>query len=278
MIRDHNAELEQLGEGRPMLSDKRAYLVSIAERFQVLLREGLSGLYRLPFFRDEDCQPKWRLRAEVAKRSADFANAMMNMGHAFVDQESDIALSPMDTGTHYTSSLPAPKLVPFAEMHRIARQTLEANGQDLPDMFDSNAVGDLFAQQASPWRAVAEVHVRDLWSLCKDFLDAAVDNFADPACANALKLECIEPAMNTLMQARLASKIEELVKPYKSSRPVTNNPQYMKRATSLEPTRWGSPQESQQPPTTEITLLRTVWAYYEVCCCKFGIEHPSDTA
>lgn len=210
----------------------------------------------------------------MANAGEHFATVMNRMGHASIDQESDIAKATWEPGTQYkqyTDRLQEPVHKKFGKMFRHAKKTIDANQQNLPGQVDSDAIGDLFRDQADPWRSIADIHVSEVWSLCKDFLSAAIDNSADEASANALKTEIIEEEMMEI-RAQMHHKLDELMKPIKDSPPVTNNPRFQRYRVDTEPTPWSGREEYEVPETSEKALLRSMWVYYEVrkSCCVMG--------
>ena len=95
-------------------------------------------------------------------------------------------------------------------------------GRELPGTFNPMVVTDLFLEQSTPWEAITQSHVKKVWEAAKDFISLITAYAADPATSKALFQKVFEPALSQLMES-LKAKTTELLKPHKTSHPITYN-------------------------------------------------------
>ncbi|PGH10520.1 hypothetical protein AJ79_05448 [Helicocarpus griseus UAMH5409] len=260
--------LQKLGPSRHSKNDKLRYLMNIAERFQFLVRAGLSGQYSDPFFRSEAGKPNRRLRAIVRGLSQEFATTMEQKGHhREIANHTALFQPPFQPPDQ-------PKLISRSDfLKEIDVLLKESKGRELQGTFNPLLVFDLFIQQAEPWERIAKGHIHDCWNLVKDYLDSLVDHITQPSVRDPVLREIIDPAMDARLQ-KLKEKVDELLTPYTREFPATLNRSFVMRMQQL---RMKRSEEPEKGPSINrdmdfyacSELLDCMLAYYQVALDVF---------
>ncbi|KAF2634975.1 P-loop containing nucleoside triphosphate hydrolase protein [Massarina eburnea CBS 473.64] len=229
------SSLKTLGNPRDDQQQQRNYLMTKAQRFGTLTREALQGVYSDPFFKADSSSgiiPPTRLRTQILELNLAFALAMYSKGHQYhiIDRN-----TPTSVPESYDQSsmalqnyddLPEPIIIEKAEYLekeiyaevRISRATalysLEVN---------PGVIREVFRQQAKPWKAVAQRHLKDVYDVVLEYLNESLGSTMDQETLNALMQEHIEPEMEKRQQ-RLSQKLNELLVPYQKQEPAMYNP------------------------------------------------------
>ncbi|SPO02993.1 related to dynamin GTPase [Cephalotrichum gorgonifer] len=138
-LEDVEEELASMGMERSTVGDVRSFLTGLSMRFYQLARAALDGNYRGPdweFFG----MPDTRLRAMIHKANGEYANRMVAKGHL-----------------------------------RKVRVYMDSRGRELPGSQNPYLVEELFHEHSSPWRSLAEAHLRDILTMVSQWVQKAID-------------------------------------------------------------------------------------------------------
>ncbi|OCL07965.1 hypothetical protein AOQ84DRAFT_319135 [Glonium stellatum] len=211
--------LEKLGEPRVNLAEQRYYLLRISQSFQSLIKASVDGTYNDPFFGDAKYEPgyKKRIRAVTQNLNLNFAEHIGKRGHL-----RQITSDPVEA--HASESVIQITRDDF--MNHIQHLMGRTRGRELPGTFNPMIVTDLFLEQSSPWEAIAQKHIVEVWKATKEFLTLVATYIADAATSKALIQKLFEPALNQLLEV-LKAKTAELLMPHQRSHPITYNHSFM---------------------------------------------------
>ncbi|OKL57356.1 hypothetical protein UA08_07539 [Talaromyces atroroseus] len=213
-------QLEELGQPRANLDEQRTYLLQISQEFQSLVRASIDGTYSDSFFENAKSETgyKKRIRAIVQNLSDDFAENLTEKGHycQIVESEADMAFVPKG-------------IIAFTRADYIVRVRdliKRARGRELPSMFNSMIVADLFVEQSSPWEGITNDYIRSIWEAAREFVCLTASHVADSETSRLLSHEVFQPVLSALMGA-LKSKTAELLTLHRSSHPITYNQDFV---------------------------------------------------
>ncbi|TDZ34310.1 Interferon-induced GTP-binding protein Mx1 [Colletotrichum spinosum] len=149
-------DLKAMGPERRSLTDIRSFMTGLSMRYYQLSQAALDGNYHssdVQFFAKEGGT---RLRAVVHQENGLFAAKMRERGHKRqVDSEGSSESS--DDASDGSST---PLLVDKDEMISWIRETyVDTRGRELPGNYNHVLLAELFHEQSSPWRDIAEQHV-----------------------------------------------------------------------------------------------------------------------
>ncbi|KAI1208672.1 P-loop containing nucleoside triphosphate hydrolase protein [Annulohypoxylon truncatum] len=215
---DSREDLEKLGEPRRTLDEQRLRLLQISEEFQSLVERSVSGTYNGAFFEDAETDQGYqeRIRAVIQALNKGFANDLVKRGHRREIGEGKQA-SPND-----------PELVTRDKfLDHVENMMQRTRGRELPGIFSSMVVADLFQQQSSPWERIAQGHVKKAWEAVGEFLELVVLYVADASIIDALVDKIIQPALSKLLM-NAKSKANKLLDSHRRVHPITYNHEYAK--------------------------------------------------
>ena len=209
------SRLDKLGEPRATLDEQRRYLFHISQSFQSLVKASVDGTYNDPFFGDAESEIGYqkRIRAVMQNLNLDFAERIGRRGHRReITSSTDII--------HVSEDVILITRDQFLDhIQHLMRRT---KGRELPGTFNPMIVADLFLDQSTPWKAIAQSHIDKVWKAAKEFLSLTAIYIADATTSRALFQEIFEPALNQLLGS-LSVKTAELLKPHQKSHPITYN-------------------------------------------------------
>ncbi|KEF54458.1 uncharacterized protein A1O9_09625 [Exophiala aquamarina CBS 119918] len=209
--------LKDLGASRDTLEAQRNYLFQASQTFTTLMQASVDGTYHAAFFGTSNTEEgyKKRLRAVVQNTLKAFAQEMHLRGHAvtIVDQLPE-KVEPRNT-------VPTP--VAREEFLKFVEHRMSVNrGRELPGTFNPDIIGDLFRDQAQPWKGIMKYAREQLLESTETTIDLILKHVADATTAKAIQLYLIQPKMNTVSNS-LAEKVDEVLRPHLHGTPLTFN-------------------------------------------------------
>jgi hypothetical protein len=101
-----------------------------------------------------------------------------------------------------------------------------SRGRELPGDTNPELVFDLFKEQVSPWKAIAEHHITIVLTISEMFVEQVFQHIigTDTATLDAIIKGCVDPFFNK-RKAVLLNKLQELLRPYTSGNayPLNND-------------------------------------------------------
>lgn len=218
-IKDCRTKSSQLGNPRSTRREKHTYLHKISGGLSTLVQAAVDGVYEHPFFESisgqQDALDK-RLRANIRKILADYADKMSLDGHALEVVEDD--LEPLRQSSHGF-------VMRQDYLEEVKELMIECKSRELPGTFNPLVVGDLFARQCKPWASITQ----DLALAVHDAAATTFNRMLSSICDTNTKMRLsgglIQPTLYRL-RMELSHKLDELLKPHLSIHPITYN-QYL---------------------------------------------------
>lgn len=219
------SQLMKLGKPRVTLDEQRLYLFSFVEQFQNLVKSAVDGTYNHPFFVDAKLEKGYqqRIRAVVQNLNDEFSSEMQQRGHyrkivTDHDQDTD------DEGPlNITRKL-------FVE--HIQHLLHRTRGRELPGIFNSMIVANLFLEQSRPWERIVNDHVQKVWTAANSFLRLVSAHLADGDTYKAMQQEVFGPAMEAIL-SEMKIKTAEILAPHKSGHPITYDDSFIQELQSV---------------------------------------------
>jgi GTP-binding protein EngB required for normal cell division len=208
-------QLLKLGKPRASLDEQRMYMFDLSQQFQTLVKAAVDGTYNNPFFVDAKTPRGYqqRTRAVVHNLNEEFSSDLLDNGH-YRDIGGEESEDSEDEG---------PQPISKADfLNHIEELMSRTRGRELPGSFNPMIVADLFLEQSQPWEAIAEKHVKKVWSAANTFLRLVAEHIADFSTSKALEREIFEPTMDDLLK-QLHDKTAEFLEPHKAGHPITYN-------------------------------------------------------
>ncbi|KAJ5214784.1 hypothetical protein N7468_010463 [Penicillium chermesinum] len=207
-------ELTKLGNPRSTIDEQRSYLLQISQGFQSIVKAAVDGTYNEPFFGDAttDAGCQKRIRAVIQNLNEDFTKDIFKSGHLYhlVDQSQE------PLSSHQIS------ISRSNYVQNIETLLKKTRGRELPGTFNPMIVKDLFQEQCTPWKNIAQNHVAAAWAAAQSFLQLAVDHVADSATSKSLFQKVILPALTTQRQ-NLERACNDFLMPHLQGHPITYN-------------------------------------------------------
>ncbi|KFA70860.1 hypothetical protein S40288_09894 [Stachybotrys chartarum IBT 40288] len=215
-IADCDAALDKLGNPREHVRDQRRYLLSLSQTFTALVKASVEGNYSDRNFFGDAATPKGyekRLRAQVQDSLTKFAESMRLRGHAktIVDN--------LNTASEASRPLKVSRSEYIHEVNEILKRS---RGRELPGTFNPLVVGELFSAQCAPWETLAKKYLDIILRCVKVSLLTILQYVADEEISARLAARFLDPSMVSL-EACIATKLAQLLKPYISGHPITYN-------------------------------------------------------
>ena len=214
-IADSQTILKRLGDARTTLQEQRLYLVHISQSFTSLVKAAVDGVYVHEFFGNAMTQSGFRkrLRAVVQDSLSEFAEAMRRKGHNQEIVE--------DASTSNKAKIPSQisRSDFMANVHELMRRS---RGRELQGTFNPLIVGDLFYQQASPWKQLLEQYSETILDAARTSLQLSLLHTTDETTCEGLIREIIDPAMERYAEG-LGKKVAEILQPHQQGHPITYN-------------------------------------------------------
>lgn len=214
-IRDCRIRLSRLGEARTTPEEQRRYLVHISQSFGALVRATVDGIYMHKFFGDArtDVGYSKRVRAVVQNLLLEFAEAMRREGH-----EQEIVERECERDSRSVS-----KRISRSDYMEDVRELMRrSRGSELPGTFNPLIVGDLFYQQARPWKRLVELFKEKILKATRTAVELILVHVADETTRGGLLREILNPAFDRFGQS-LDTKVAEIMQPHQTGHPITYN-------------------------------------------------------
>lgn len=216
-IKDCNARLHRLGDTRGTLQEQRQYLIRVSQRFSVLIKAAVDGVYGDEYFGDPmtpEGEAK-RLRAVVQDFLMRFAEEMSRNG-----QQRKI----IDDNTETTADSPhAGRTIRHSDYLDHVRDLMRrTRGRELPGTFNPLIIGDLFYEQSKPWKEMTDRYSRDILMTIKHLLRSTIDTTTDSTTAEGLLQTLLYPALEKRTSLHQA-KVLEVLEPHQRGHAITYN-------------------------------------------------------
>ncbi|WAO92148.1 Hypothetical protein NCS54_00964200 [Fusarium falciforme] len=223
-LRERQEQLDRLGKPRADDAEKRLFLVSIAGEFQRLARDGIHGRYNEHrFFGDLEAEDR-KLRAQLRSFNRAFDYILKTKGSKQLivadDQETQQEAEYPDYLEAFLGQydFPDPEMITATELNAQLEKHAAANqGRELPGSSNPDLAIQLFKRQATPWKEIAECHIRQVIDIAKAFVDDLFSHVAGPPGINrtteAILTTCVDPFFEE-KEKLLQDKLEELLRPY----------------------------------------------------------------
>ncbi|RCI13813.1 hypothetical protein L249_8004, partial [Ophiocordyceps polyrhachis-furcata BCC 54312] len=218
-----NERLEKLSSPRGTVHDKRSYLLKISQSFFQLTRAAIDGVYGDDFFGTSRTDEGYRrrLRAVVQNTLTDFASKMHAEGRSrrIVDRaegdERELLRS------DYVEEV---------------RQLLHRNrGCELAGTFNPLIVGELFAEQCQPWRAITMALKDEMVAAARKTTQAVPYHVAAEETAEKLS-EVVNSGIDGL-SLELDAAVKQVLATYLDIHPVTYNGDLLDAVRKLQADR-----------------------------------------
>jgi hypothetical protein len=237
-LENEHKSLDRLGKARPDVSDQRAYLVSIAERFQTLANKALTSPEDLPWE-----EMKLRGKAERAKR--DFAEKLRVHGHLykFVDPRETGATSNTKRASTPSDAVGKSGQTTKSDLkiYDEIKSQIEANrSKELPGMINPAVLKPLLQKQASEWPKLAEEHLQSLVLLTNETVRHILEETCrELAVAEYTQEQLIRIVVNFATEARKKA-LQRLANAweYEVLHLQTENPAFITKVTEAQELRF----------------------------------------
>ncbi|KAI1819483.1 P-loop containing nucleoside triphosphate hydrolase protein [Xylaria intraflava] len=218
--------LSMLGKPHVTVEEQRLCLVQLSQKFQVLLKAATDGTYNDPFFEHVESNRgrDQRLRAVVQNLNTTFAEKLERVGH-----KRTLVDSSLDSESQSTNTDQITRDQFIEAIQKIMKRT---RGCELPGLFNSVVVADLFREQSAPWKQIVLRHMASVWNAVKRFLKLLVTSIADEAVSKGILSKLIYPELATLRQT-IDAKAVELIESQALCHPMTYNKQYFEEIQRL---------------------------------------------
>ncbi|KAF2229014.1 interferon-induced GTP-binding protein Mx [Viridothelium virens] len=202
--------LERLGASRATPEEQRRYLIQASQKFSVLIRASVDGVYNDRYFtsaKTDDGYQK-RLRAVVQNSLIDFKDDMHGNGQT----------------RRITESTPRAKtneISRSAYIDEVKSLMRRSRGCELLGTFDPMIIGELFREQCRPWKFITMSAKQAILEAVYQATQAIIDHIAVDETANNI-LMIINGGIDAL-QSNVDKKVVELLEPHYNGHPITYN-------------------------------------------------------
>ncbi|KAI9768756.1 MAG: hypothetical protein M1839_003971 [Geoglossum umbratile] len=141
---------------------RQQFLLNLGQAFFQLCKASRDGVYDDQFFGDSPTDTGYirRLRAVVQHANLKFAETMTKRGHRRDIKDTDDTEGEKEK--RLRGELPE-KISRKEALDRVRLRLTRSRGRELPGIFNPLLVGELFHEQASPWRALATERLQQYW-------------------------------------------------------------------------------------------------------------------
>ena len=224
-LKERRAELSRLGRPRSKPEEMRSYLVTIAEDFQRLARDGIYGRYNDPFFGDLEATEN-KLRALLRSLNRGFDHVLRTKGSTHIIAAADGTEPPPATAPEFLTHVLETHSYKFQDPRPMTRDALNKQleeqaahnqGLELPGLPNRELVMKLFQRQATPWKDIAQFHVQRVTLVAKAFVDQVVRYVVGPPDASPTTEAILRICVDVFFadkERKLEEKLEELLRPY----------------------------------------------------------------
>ncbi|KAK1993226.1 hypothetical protein LX36DRAFT_586805 [Colletotrichum falcatum] len=225
-LKEREDELKRLGQPRSTPADMRAYLIDIAGGFQKIVRDGIEGHYKDPFFGGlEGTQRKFRSQLRNFNRA--IRQVLLDQGATQKIVQSFGDIRRQHTIPEYLESfinahqynLRTPEVITWTELAtQLERQAADNQGTEFPGYANMDLMIQLFQKQSDPWGYIAEKHVEHVSVAAKAFVDRIFEHVIGPSgessTTDTILSTCVDPFFVTRDET-LAEKVKEILRPFK---------------------------------------------------------------
>ncbi|GJC99548.1 vacuolar sorting protein VPS1 [Colletotrichum higginsianum] len=207
VLKSKEKELEAMGPERRSLGDIRSFMTNLSMRYFTLAQAALEGNYHSSDAQFFDKKNGTRLRSLVHQQNGQFAALIRTRGH-----KRDMLSDGEDLETVKGSDADPQLVVSRGEMiswiQEVGRVTnsqavlqrtydvqtyLQTRGRELPGNYNHVLLAELFHEQSSPWRKIAENHVSEVVDgVCKWVHQAVFRLFPEDRLRRDLEMICQE--------------------------------------------------------------------------------------
>lgn len=185
---DSQNQLKTMGNRRVSAQDCRAYLASLSLDYHEICKAAVDGHYEGDYFNlhtDDVFSPTSpatirRLRAVVQYMNTNFSKRVRTRGYKYHFTELHEAKLEHPTSDKPSSTQPlksGPKLMSNSKALEWIDQVLKrTRGKELSGNFNPLLIGELFWEQSSNWRRLAEEHVESVSRTCSQFLESLLED------------------------------------------------------------------------------------------------------
>lgn len=214
-INDSQTILDKLGSSRATIQQQRLYLLRASQAFYSLSKAGIDGIYTDPFFGDAKTDEGYskRLRAVTQNNLLEFADDMRKKGH-----EQEI----VDEPSKFRSNSQIVQILRSDFIDEVNNQMKRSRGCELPGTYNPQIIGDLFFQQARPWKGLIECCTTKLLEGARAAILMVLEHTADDATSDKLLRQIINPGLDSLTQG-LRHRVSEILEPHQRGHPITYN-------------------------------------------------------
>jgi GTPase SAR1 family protein len=226
-IGDCQNRLAKLGEAREGLQEQRRYLMQIGQSFTTLIKAAVGGVYSHEFFGSAKTTEGYskRLRAVIQALLMDFADDMRRNGHdrkIVDDVDNNDGGDGDDDGDDNDENSGPTEIARDDYVSEVRTLMRRSRGCELPGTFNPLVIGDLFFQQARPWKDIVTNHCHKVLEASRLCVDFSLLHLTDDRTRAGLHREIVDPALERISEA-LEQKVLELMKPHQKGHPITYN-------------------------------------------------------
>lgn len=164
--------LAKLGVNRVTIEEQRLFLIELGEDFLRLCKSATDGFYEDEFFGDARSDEGYnkRLRAVIQNSNRSFSKTMRLRGHSVEIVPEGTPVNDSSQTLKPTRKLRPEQLTRTEALNRVKTVLLRSRGRELPGTFNPLLVGELFWEQSTKWKILAQDHVDKVWSACQEFV------------------------------------------------------------------------------------------------------------
>ncbi|OHW99984.1 dynamin family protein [Colletotrichum incanum] len=294
-LRVREGELKRLGQPRSTPADMRAYLIDVAGSFQKLVRDGIEGHYKDPFFGGlEGTQRKFRSQLRNFNRAirhvllAQGATQKIIQSFGEIRRQHTIPDYLQGFINAHQYNLRTPEVITWVELAaQLERQAADNQGTEFPGYANMDLMIQLFQKQSEPWAYIAEKHVGHVTIASKAFVDQIFEHVIGSASKNSTTDAILSTCVDSFFDAKdeiLAAKVQEVLRPFKQGYAMPLDVDFQEAMenriaertasqaewvdnTSFSPPRISEPQSSREFATDRI--IDTMQTFYDMALRTF---------
>jgi hypothetical protein len=209
-------QLNKLGDSRQTTREQRQYLTKISGEFQKLVHEAREGYCADKFF-DDSKSPDWaskRLRAVIHALNDEFTRSMHQRGHKRQVTRPGSPFSPVGSDN---VAITREELI--KELDGLAQETRDTA---LPGFANARLVRNLFQDQSTPWKGIAERHIMEIWTATRSVLRMVLDHVCNGEILATVSRQLFDPWFGEKI-VEMEKMLGLLLKPHQRGNPITYN-------------------------------------------------------
>lgn len=182
-LRECEAMLARMGEGRTTIEEQRLYLSKLSQTFYGRCKAAIDGSYEDKFFGSSlsDKGYEKRLRSVTQNLNISFSETMRLKGHQMEflpepgpekkEEEEEEPEPEEEAEISYQNPEPSPSHVPrkissLDALVWVKGILSRSRGRELPGNFNPLLISELFWEQSCQWEILAQDHVENIWEVC----------------------------------------------------------------------------------------------------------------